>query len=200
MKTLAQALNESLELFERYTDKDDIIVKTLSKYDMYLIGGTAINLWCNKLHLAKARSRSNNDLDFYTKSSNKSGIQKAIEYLETEGFTDLDKNSFIIHAVNNDHTIEVDILIDAENLPKSMFMKHAGVSVMSPVYLFASKFDRYINSFDSQRKKTDEIDLLQLLKIISIMDMVDELEQMLQTRNYDAAAERKLNSLIDRMN
>lgn len=189
-----------MELFEKYTEKDEFIVKELSKLKLFLIGGTAIDFWCRKLHLKSWRSRSNNDIDFYTPATNKYGIKSAIVFLRQNEFDDIAQDAFIIHAQNVDKTIEVDILIDNETLPPYLFKKDSGISVMSPIFLFASKFDRFINTYDSQRRKTDRMDLLQLMDIIVKMNIVDDFEKFLQTRHYDENAQSIIDTLISTYN
>ncbi len=53
---------------------------------------------------------------------------------------------------------------------------------MSPIYLFSSKFDRYINTANIQRKETDFYDLRTLLSIIEKTNGFDELESHLSNR------------------
>lgn len=67
---------------------------------------------------------------------------------------------------------------------------------MSPIFLFASKFDRFINTYDGQRRKTDRMDLLQLMDIIVKMKLVDDFEKFLQTRHYDENAQSIIDTLI----
>lgn len=189
-----------MELFEKYTEKDEFIVKELSKLKLFLIGGTAIDFWCRKLHLKPWRSRSNNDIDFYTPASNKYGIKSVITFLRQNEFDDIAQDAFIIHAQNVDKTIEVDVLIDNETLPPYLFKKDSGICVMSPIFLFASKFDRFINTYDGQRRKTDRMDLLQLMDIIVKMKLVDNFEKFLQTRHYDENAQSIIDTLIQTYN
>lgn len=189
-----------MELFEKYTEKDEYIVKELSKYGMFLIGGTAIDFWCRKLHLKSWRSRSNNDIDFYTPASNRYGIKSAIAFLRQNEFDDIANNTYIIHTENKDRTIEVDILVDYEKLPSYVFVKDSGIAVMSPIFLFASKFDRFINTMSSERRNTDKLDLLQLMDIIVKLKLEDKFEEFLQTRNYDERAQSLIDALIDTYN
>lgn len=67
---------------------------------------------------------------------------------------------------------------------------------MSPIYLFVSKFDRYINSNNAQRKNTDFKDLQTLLLLIDRINGFDELENHLSALNYDQRAEDALNDII----
>ena len=67
---------------------------------------------------------------------------------------------------------------------------------MSPIYLFSSKFDRYINCSNIQRKEIDFKDLRTLLSIIEKINGLDDLEYHLSSLNYDQKAENMLNSII----
>lgn len=71
--------------------------------------------------------------------------------------------------------------------------------MMSPIYLFSSKFDRYINTANIQRKETDFYDLRTLLSIIEKTNGFDELESHLSNRDYDQRAEDMLNNIIASM-
>ncbi|MCM1441116.1 MAG: hypothetical protein NC131_18230 [Roseburia sp.] len=184
------------ELFEAYTPTDHQVAKDLGKFDCYLIGGTAIDYWCNKLGVKKTRHRSNNDIDFWTFASNPK-LASLHKYLNDEGFSFVD-GCYMITATRPGQ--ELDILIDYErNLPKHLFIKQDGLAIMSPIFLFASKFDRYLNTTNAARKKTDEVDLLQLLTIIDRLNLTDKFEHFLaNNRHYSSAAENKLNELISK--
>lgn len=67
---------------------------------------------------------------------------------------------------------------------------------MSPIYLFTSKFDRYLNCNNKQRKNTDFKDLQTLLILIEKINGFDELENHLYNLNYDERAEKTLNDII----
>lgn len=183
-----------MELFEAYTATDHKVAKDLAKLDCYLIGGTAIDYWCNKLSIHKTRHRSNNDIDFWTSASN-SKLSVLNKYLSDEGFT-FTGGDYMITAARSGQ--EIDILIDYERLPKWLLIKQDGLAIMSPIYLFASKFDRYINCTNATRKQTDKTDLLQLLSIIDKLNLTNKFEQFMSVfRNYSAANEKELNQLID---
>ena len=70
---------------------------------------------------------------------------------------------------------------------------------MSPLYLFYTNFDRYINTANIQRKETDFYDLRTLLSIIEKTNGFDELESHLSNRGYDQKAEDMLNNIIASM-
>lgn len=189
--------NITMALFHIYTPQDQQIVEQLSACDLYLIGGTAIDFWSEKLSIPKVRERSDNDLDFYT-SANNINIENIVNYLNRNNFNVV-RSDYMITALNRDKTIEVDILIDYGNVNESLFARDSGIAVMSPVYLFTSKFDRFSRTTDSVRHRTDHIDLIQLLRIIETLDLVSELEQLLSRQNYDNIAEERLNALIDEL-
>lgn len=185
-------------LFEAYTERDEDIAKSLSKLGCYLIGGTAIDAYCQKFGIKKARKRSYNDLDFYTPATNKQ-IKNIEVYLKEQGFDIEVKHSFQIISKNSQYGIDVDILIDFGKEVNKMFTSIGQLNIMHPVYLFKSKFQRYITA-SGQRKRTDEIDLLQLLAIIDKMNAVDLLENELIKLNLPKEDEILLNELIDKFN
>lgn len=183
-----------MELFEAYTSTDHQLVKDLSKFNCYLIGGTAIDYWCNKLNIKKVRHRSKNDIDFYSRADNRQ-LSNVKEYLTSNGFVG-PTDGYVINVARPGQ--EVDILLDYENLPNSLFIKQDGISIMSPVYLFSSKFERYINTRNKKRKETDQIDLIQLLGIIDKLKLTDELENfLLNNRSFTVIHEVELNKLIN---
>lgn len=186
-----------MELFEAYTSTDHQLVKDLSKFGCYLIGGTAIDYWCNKFNLKKARHRSKNDIDFYSPANNKQ-LSNVKEYLQTNGFVG-SVDGYVINVARPGQ--EVDILLDYEKLPSWMFLKQDGIAIMSPVYLFSSKFERYINTTNKQRRDTDKVDLIQLLWIIDHLNLTDKLEDFLaNNRSFTVIHEVELNKLISLYN
>ena len=70
-------------IFEQYTVFDIDIAKIASKYGLYLIGGTAIDLWCNYHNISSWRSRSNNDLDFWSYADNYDELNKFSQKMKT---------------------------------------------------------------------------------------------------------------------
>lgn len=94
---------------------------------------------------------------------------------------------------------DMDILIDYD-LNNSRFGYTVNdINVMSPIYLFTSKFDRYVNCNNAQRKTTDFKDLQTLLLLIERTNGFDELENHLSALNYDQRAEDALNGIIASM-
>lgn len=185
-------------LFEAYTETDHLIAKDISRLNAYLIGGTAIDVWCEYFGLKKARHRSNNDLDFYTQYSNKQ-LKNIEVYLKNMGFDIEVSDQAQLVTSNKSLGIEVDVLIDRANESPKMFSHIKYLNVMHPVFLFKSKFSRYVIT-SGNRKNTDEIDLLQLLSIINKMNDVDLLEIELSKMNFGTKEEFMLNQLITKFN
>lgn len=96
------------------------------------------------------------------------------------------------------HT-DTDILIDYDRNNCKFGYTVNNIKVMSPIYLFTSKFDRYVNCNNAQRKTTDFKDLQTLLLIIERTNSFDELENHLSALNYDQRAEDALNDIIASM-
>lgn len=139
-------------LFENYTTVDEPIVRLVSNYQLYLIGGTAIDMLCRHYGISNNRSRSNNDIDFLS------------------------------FAVNLPRTQEyVDILIDYDSNNPEYGMTVNGILVMSPCYMVYSKLDRYLNSINEERRKIDIADIETLLKIMDKIgeSEFDKLETMI---------------------
>ena len=177
-------MNNPVPLFQQYTPYDTEIVKTATRYGLYLIGGTAIDLLCRYYSVPFWRNRSDNDLDFWTSFANK----------ERDRFV-----NYMVSLELEGGKIETDILIDYDSSNIKFASSISEVCVMSPIYLFSSKFDRYINTANIQRKETDFYDLRTLLSIIEKTNGFDELESHLSNRDYDQRAEDMLNNIIASM-
>ena len=182
-------MSNTLPLFQQYTPYDTEIVKTATRYGLYLIGGTAIDLLCRYYSIPFWRNRSDNDLDFWTSFANK----------ERGGISVEDSSDYMVSLELEKVKIETDILIDYDCANTKFASSINGICVMSPIYLFSSKFDRYINTANIQRKKTDFYDLRTLLSIIEKTNGFDELESHLSNRDYDQRAEDMLNDIITSM-
>lgn len=164
-------------IFEQYTAFDIDIVKIASKHGLYLIGGTAIDLLCNYHSVPFWRSRSNNDFDFWTSFDNQKGRSEFIEHIRNSFRFDIIEDSDYMVTLKSSHIkADVDILIDRDCNNKQFTHSVDGINVMSLIYLFSSKFDRYVNCTDSQRKKIDFKDLRTLLSIVDKINGLDELE------------------------
>lgn len=189
--------NRQKAVFEQYTVFDIDIAKIASKYGLYLIGGTAIDLLCNYYSVPFWRSRSNNDFDYWTSFDNQQNTSKFIEHIRDSFKFDIEEDSdYMIALESSSIKADVDILIDHDCNNKQFTHSIGGINVMSPIYLFSSKFDRYINCSNIQRKEIDFKDLRTLLSIIEKINGLDELECHLSNLNYDRKAEDMLNSII----
>ena len=185
--------------FEQYTKFDMSIVKVASICGLYLIGGTAIDLLCNYYSVQFWRNRSDNDLDFWTSFDNQ-GRNKFIKHIENNFGVDIEESSdYMVSLELSNAKIETDILIDRDCANEKFISSVNGINVMSPIYLFSSKFDRYINTSNALRKETDYKDLKVLLSIIEKTNGFNELENHLSDLNYNQRAEDMLNDIISSM-
>lgn len=192
-------MSNTLTLFQQYTPYDTEIVKTATRYGLYLIGGTAIDLLCRYYSIPFWRSRSDNDLDFWTSFANKERNRFVKQVGSKFGIGVEDSSDYMVSLELEKVKIETDILIDYDCVNTKFASSINGICVMSPLYLFSSKFDRYINTANIQRKKTDFYDLRTLLSIIEKTNGFDELESHLSNRDYDQRAEDMLNDIITSM-
>lgn len=185
-------------IFEKYTEFDESIAKMACKYQMYLIGGTAIDFLCNYYNLPSWRHRSNNDLDFWISNDNKNLIMDFTDrIIQQHGFDIKEYSDYMISLQSDNIKTDVDLLVDFDSNNKKFCNVLNGIGVMSPIYLFSSKFDRYLNSTNQQRRETDFKDLQLLLKMIDKINGFDDLEYHLSNQNYDEKAELELNKIIE---
>lgn len=192
-------MSNTLPLFQQYTPYDTKIVKTATRYGLYLIGGTAIDLLCRYYSVPFWRSRSNNDLDFWTTYDN-SHKDRFIRHIKhTLGFVVKEDSDYMLSLESSTIHTDTDILIDYDRNNCKFGYTFNDIKVMSPIYLFASKFDRYVNCNNAQRKTTDFKDLQTLLLLIERTNGFDELENHLSALNYDQRAEDALNNIITSM-
>ena len=192
-------MNNPVPLFQQYTPYDTEIVKTATRYGLYLIGGTAIDLLCRYYSVPFWRNRSDNDLDFWTSFANKERDRFVKQVGSKFGIGVEDSSEYMVSLELEKVKIETDILIDYDCTNTKFASSINGICIMSPIYLFSSKFDRYINTANIQRKKTDFYDLRTLLSIIEKTNGFDELESHLSNRDYDQRAEDMLNNIIASM-
>lgn len=175
------------------------IVMTATRCNLYLIGGTAIDLLCRYYSVPFWRNRSDNDLDFWTSFANKERDRFVKQVGGKFGIGIEDSSDYMVSLELEKVKIETDILIDYDCANTKFASSINGICVMSPIYLFSSKFDRYINTANIQRKETDFYDLRTLLSIIEKTNGFDELESHLSNRGYDQRAEDMLNDIIASM-
>ena len=189
-------------LFENYTTVDEPIVRLASNYQLYLIGGTAIDMLCRHYGISNNRNRSNNDIDFLSFAVNLSRTQEYVEELMYQyGFTKGIDSKYMITATNHDAGVDVDILIDYDSNNPEYGTTVNGILVMSPCYMVYSKLDRYLNSINEERRKIDIADIETLLKI---MDKIGEsefarLETMIAKNLNGSDMVDVLNGLIEKL-
>lgn len=190
-------VNRQKAIFEQYTVFDIDIAKIASIYGLYLIGGTALDLLCNYHSVPFWRNRSNNDFDYWTSFDNQQNTNEFIEHIrDSLRFDIIEESDYMITLESSLIKTDIDILIDRDCNNKQFAHSTGGINVMSPIYLFSSKFDRYINCSNIQRKEIDFKDLRTLLSIIEKINGLDDLEYHLSSLNYDQKAENMLNSII----
>lgn len=189
-------MSDNLTPFQQYTPYDTDIVKMASQYDLYLIGGTAIDFLCRYYSIPFWRKRSDNDLDFWTTYKN-SQKDNFINYIKCNwGFIVKEDSDYMLSLKSYTIHTDTDILIDYDCNNSKFGHTVNDIKVMSPIYLFTSKFDRYLNCNNKQRKTTDFKDLQTLLILIEKINGFDELENHLYNLNYDERAEKTLNDII----
>lgn len=153
-------------LFESYTELDKPIVRTASNFQLYLIGGTAIDMLCNYYCVDNNRNRSNNDIDFLSFATDIFKTKDFVHQLVISYDFKIDiESDYMITLVNNNRGIDVDILIDHGTKDSRYCMTVNNVLVMSPCYIIYNKLDRYLSTTNEERKKIDIADIETLLKI-----------------------------------
>ena len=184
------------QLFESYTTIDEPIVRLASNYQLYLIGGTAIDMLCQHYGISNNRSRSNNDIDFLSFAVNLSQTQRYVSKLVNQyNFKKDIESDYMITTTNKSMGIDVDILIDYDNSNRQYGMTVNNILVMSPCYMVYNKLDRYLSSTSEERKKIDIADIETLLKI---MDKIGESE--FSSLESIIARSLRSNSMIDVLN
>lgn len=189
-------------LFENYTTVDEPIVRLASNYQLYLIGGTAIDMLCRHYGISNNRNRSNNDIDFLSFATNLSKTQECVNKLmHLYNFRKDIESSYMITMNNSNVGVDVDILIDYDSSNLEYGMTVNGILVMSPCYMVYNKLDRYLNSTNEERKKVDIADIETLLKI---MDKIGEsefskLETMIAKNLSGSDMIDVLNGLIEKL-
>ena len=158
--------SKETKLFTVYSDVDSDIIREASKIDLYLIGGTAIEIWMNHFGLSANRKRSDNDFDFQDYKADTENIFTLKQWCET-----------------NAPNVSVDILTSSNYLSftlPELFQSVNGIKLMHPYYLFLSKLSRACKEDDgSERFKTDFNDLKDLLILIGTKFSIEEFESYL---------------------
>ena len=195
-------LNVRRPLFESYTNLDEAIVFMAARYQLYLIGGTAIDLYCRRYGVQNNRHRSKNDIDFLSFSSSSAQTQEYIRKLvEQYWFKTEIESDYMISLTNHNLEIDVDILIDYDQSSMQYCTTVSGIAVMSPSYMAYNKLDRYFHSSNESRKQTDLEDIRTLLLI---MDKIGEsefssLEDMIARSPYSDPMVNIVNKLVDEL-
>lgn len=190
------------QLFESYTTIDEPIVRLASNYQLYLIGGTAIDMLCQHYGVSNNRSRSNNDIDFLSFAANLTKIQEYVNKLMClYNFKKDIESNYMITMNNSNVGVDVDILIDYDQTNLQYSMTVNNVLVMSPCYMVYNKLDRYLNTTNEERRKIDIADIETLLKI---MDKIGEsefagLESMITKNLNGSDMVDVLNGLIEKL-
>jgi len=163
-------------LFTKYSDLDDKVIKIATKFDFYLIGGTALEIWMNQYHLKFNRNRSNNDLDFtcspLTEIKNINSFKSELKQLNIKSQID----SIGYYRFEHD-LIQVDILTDDANLIDRYGCLINNIKIMDPIYLYITKHQRSLKlGKNSERYKKDELDLKDLLQVIKLRGDYNKLQ------------------------
>ena len=163
-------MSNILPLFQQYTPYDTKIVKTATRYGLYLIGGTAIDLLCRYYSVPFWRSRSNNDLDFWTAYDNSHKDRFVRHIKRTLGFVVKEDSGYMLSLESSSIHTDTDILIDYDRKNRKFGYAVNDIKVMSTLLLLIER----TNGFD-------------------------ELENHLSALNYDQRAENLLNDIIASM-
>ena len=195
-------LNIRKPLFESYTNLDEAIVFMAARHQLYLIGGTAIDLYCRRYGVQNNRHRSKNDIDFLSFAPNSAQTQEYVrKLLEQYWFKTEIESDYMISLTNHNLEIDVDILIDYDQSNTQYCTTVSGIAVMSPSYMTYNKLDRYFRSSNECRK---QIDLEDIRTLLLIMDKIGEsefssLEDMIAKNPYSDPMVNIVNKLVDEL-
>lgn len=170
-KSSTERFSVITDLFSLYSSKDREICKRASKAGLYLIGGTALELWCKELGVNFWRQRSDNDIDLYTPQG--ISLEKLLPIAEFGVWL---KKGALEELVDN-------FVQDVTKDKPWMYQTVRGYNVMHPVWLFRSKFGRYIKT-SGDRKLKDEKDLLTLLSLIEKLKFEGKLVSEMRATSY----------------
>jgi len=192
-------------LFSVYSNLDEEVFKICNAHHCFLIGGTALEILMNFNNLKFNRKRSVNDFDFVIRISNLPHLKLIDrELCKLSEFTKTGDDRIMVNF--NSDMVEVDILVTAEKIDKQDILNIGDYKIMSPVWMFASKFSRYISVDPLKQKEKyerDRYDLFDLLTLInhSGYEEISRLEKLLsQVINFEEDAERKLHKLVNEYN
>jgi hypothetical protein len=189
-KGFTDGIGERIELFSIYSDLDEEIIEKASECNLYLIGGTAIEIWLNHLRLKGWRKRSLNDFDFIINEASSNQLNRFRKFLKSKGFKIIgnlrlkrDKITIDFFDYGNSN-----YEFDENLLRPDMLKTENSIKLMSPIFLFSSKFIRVrlINSIkikneiQNDRYKKDLKDLKDLLLIIKKSKLEKKLNEALE--------------------
>ncbi len=183
-------------IFDSYSSLDVPVVKEASKHNLFLIGGTAIQLWARYYGVKERRTRSINDLDFLIEAGNKRGLEAFKEFLEDSGFVEegsVSDEDYTLFFKNTHDEVEVDILRTYERITDVAEVK--GVKTIDPVKLFIFKLQR-LTSGDQTKSVTDIQDLNTLYDVIEKRGNITELEDAISIE-VPYCSEEQLNEWLN---
>ncbi len=193
------------KLLSVYSNLDEEVLKICNAHHCFLIGGTALEILMNFNHLKFNRKRSVNDFDFVMRISNSPHLKVIDKELCRLGsFTKTGDDRIMVNF--NSNLVEVDILVTAEKIDQQDIITIGDYKIMSPVWMFASKFSRYISidpRLNQEKFERDRYDLFDLLTLINKggTDELTRLEMMLgEVILFDEGSEKELQELIDAYN
>jgi hypothetical protein len=197
--------NQWFRLFSVYSPLDEEVLKICNAHHCFLIGGTALEILMNFNHLKFNRKRSENDFDFVMRISNSPHLKMIdMELYKLRDFTKTGDDRIMVNF--NSDLVDVDILITAEKIDQQDILTIGDYKIMSPVWMFVSKFSRYISidAFKQQEKfERDQKDLFDLLNLINLSgaEEILRLETMLgNVILFDYVSESKLQKLVKEYN
>lgn len=180
-------------------------MRICNAHHCFLIGGTALEILMNSNHLKFNRKRSDNDFDFVMRISNSPHL-KVIdrELCHLRDFTKTGDDRIMVNF--NSDLVEVDILVTAEKIDQQDILTVGDYKIMSPAWMFTSKFSRYISidpRFNQEKFESDRNDLLDLLSMINLSggEEITRLEKLLgQVIDFEEKAVIKLQELVIQYN
>lgn len=193
------------KLFTVYSKLDEDVLKICNAHHCFLIGGTALEILMNFNNLKFNRKRSENDFDFVMRISNSPHlrvIDRELCYLRD--FIKIGDDRIMVNF--NSDLVEVDILVTAEKIDQQDILTVGDYKIMSPVWMFASKFSRYISidpRLNQEKFERDRYDLFDLLTLINMSgaEEIARLEKLLdQVIDFEEEAELKLLEIVNQYN
>lgn len=152
-----------------YSDLDESVIEKASSLGMPLIGGTALELIANFYNASGVRKRSNNDLDFLSKSRKEIG----------------ELRKWLRENIDPDK-VQVDVYTEAPSNYRDYIINIDGVLVMSPIYILWSKLQRWSDK--------DQQDIKWILSISDLTD--DEISQGLDDLKLTKEEIERLESVL----